>query len=217
MDFKRLFRFLRDLNKNNHKEWMDANRKEYHAVRDSYKKWLEALDNELSTTDTDYEHTPPGKALNRINNNLLYHPNRPVYKDNFGAVLDKSPYKSEFYIHLGISESFIAGGFYRPDKGILTSIRDAIDYDGEELQKILNKPSFRKLFPDGLYDDRLKTTPKGYDKEHPHIDLLRNKSYVVTHDFKETEITSPGFKEEVISVYRELLPFRNYLSRAITV
>ncbi len=217
MDFKRLFRFLRDLNKNNHKEWMDANRKEYHAVRDSYKKWLEDLDAELSAIDTDYEHTPPGKALNRINNNLLYHPNRPVYKDNFGAVLDKAPHKSEFYIHLGISESFIAGGFYRPDKEILASIRDAIDYDGEELQKILNKPAFRKLFTEGLYDDRLKTTPKGYDKEHPHIDLLRNKSYVVVHNLKETAITSPGFKEEVIAVYRELLPFRNYLSKAVTV
>ncbi|MBC9797826.1 DUF2461 domain-containing protein [Sinomicrobium weinanense] len=217
MDFTRLFRFLRDLNTNNHKEWMDAHRKEYHTVRDSYKKWLETLDAELSATDPDYEHTPAGKALNRINNNLLYHPNKPVYKDNFGAVLDKSPVKSEFYIHLGISESFIAGGFYRPEKNILASIRDAIDYDGEELRKILGKPSFKKLFGGGLYDDRLKGNPKGYTKDHPQIELLRYKSYVVVHELSEKEITSPGFMEEVISVYRKLLPFRNYLSKAITV
>lgn len=196
---------------------MDAHRTAYYQVRDGYKQWVEALDAELAEIDPDYEHTPSGRALNRINNNLLYHPDRPVYKDHFGVVMDKIPGKSEFYIHLGISESFIAGGFFRPEREILASIRDAIDYNGEVLEDILNKPSFRKLFPDGLYNDRLKTTPKGYHKTHPHIRLLRNKSYVVTHNLTQTEITSPGFRDKVISVYRELIPFRDYLNTAITV
>jgi uncharacterized protein (TIGR02453 family) len=217
MNFKALFDFLEDLNKNNNKEWMDENRKRYHSIRDEYLKWLMNLDVELSEIDSDYYPTPKKKILNRINNNLLYHPNKPTYKDHFGAGLDKRPKTSDFYIHLGINESFLAGGFYKPKSDILKSIRDAIDYDGEELKAILNKSSFKNTFGEMMDDDMLKTSPKGYSKNHEHIDLLRYKSFAVMHKINEKDIYSDNFKNHIKKVYLEMLPFRRYLNKAVSV
>ncbi|NER17277.1 DUF2461 domain-containing protein [Spongiivirga citrea] len=217
MSFQNLFYFLHDLNKNNHKEWMDAHRKEYHAVRDWYKNWLEALDSELAKIDPNYSHTPSKKAINRINNNLMFHPNKPVYKDHFGAGVDMVRGECDFYIHLGINECFLASGFYKPEPKTLKSIRDAIDYNGEELKKILNKKSFKKYFPELMQDDILKTAPKGFAKDHPHIDLLRLKSFAVAHPITREQVLQDDFMEFLIAVYKEVLPFRNYLNEAVSV
>ncbi|TBW26535.1 DUF2461 domain-containing protein [Gramella sp. KN1008] len=217
MSFSKLFEFLRKLNLNNNKEWMDVHRQEYHEVRDFFIHWLNELDIKLAKIDPDYSPTTGKHAINRINNNLMFHPDKPVYKDHFGAGLDKEKGKGDFYIHIGINESFVAGGFYRPGKNILHSIRAAIDYNGDEFKKILNKKSFKNTFAELLEDDKLISSPKGYAREHKHIDLLRNKTFAVKHDFTKKEILREDFQDEVIKVYKEMLPFRRYLNKAVTV
>lgn len=218
MNFKILYDFLEDLQKNNSKEWMDANRKRYHTVRDTYIEWLETMNSTLAAIDDDYFDTPGKKAINRINNNLLFHPNKPIYKDHFGAGLDQRSKQGDFYIHIGISESLIAGGYYHPDSKILRSIRDAIDYNGEELKAILAKKSFKKTFG-SLFDDgnQLINAPKGFPKDHPHIDLLRYKTFAVESSLSRKEVMQDNFPEKVVHVYKEMLPFRRYLNEAVTV
>jgi uncharacterized protein (TIGR02453 family) len=214
-----MYDFLRDLQKNNSKEWMDAHRKKYEEVRNWYIGWLNELDVELGKVDPDYHATDGRKAINRINNNLMFHPDKPVYKDHFGAGMDLSENgkQGDFYIHLGTEESFIAGGFYHPKKEILDSIRDAIDYNGEAYLEIINKPSFSKTFD--IIDDgnSLKTAPKGYDKEHKHIELLRQKTFAVQHNVTQNEVTQEDFKQICVEVYQEMKPFRAYLNKAVTV
>ena len=113
--------------------------KKYHEVRDFYIEWLDKMNVKLAEIDPNYFDTPGKKAINRINNNLMFHPNKPIYKDHFGAGLDQESKQGDFYIHLGTSESFIGGGYWHPSSKILKSIRQAIDYNGEELKKILKK------------------------------------------------------------------------------
>ncbi|RFN59466.1 DUF2461 domain-containing protein [Marixanthomonas ophiurae] len=217
MNFKSLYQFLRNLQKNNNKEWMDAHRGEYHTVRDSYIDWLNEMDIKLAAIDADYTPTTGKKAINRINNNLMFHPNKPIYKDHFGAGLDQESKQGDFYIHLGVNESFIGGGYWHPSSKILKSIRAAIDYNGEELKRILNKQSFKALFGDMIVDDPLKTSPKGYSQDHKHIDLLRRKSFAVSCPLTQKEVMASNFEEKVIAIYKEMLPFRRYLNQAVTV
>lgn len=220
MSFYKMFSFLRDLQKNNSKEWMDAHRKDYEEVRDWYKEWLNELDAELGKVDPDYHSTEGKRAINRINNNLMFHPDKPIYKDHFGAGLDLSENgkQGDFYIHLGTNESFIAGGFYKPKKEVLDSIRDAIDYNGSELKKIYNKKSFKNIFGNLIDDgDSLKTSPKGYSMDHEHIDLLRRKTFAVQTSITQKEVMSDDFKMRCVEIYKEMLPFRKYLNKAVTV
>ena len=217
MDFKELFSFLDELDRNNSKEWMDRNRKAYHHLRGSFIQWLDLLDMRLYQIDPEYYPTPGKTGINRINNNLLFHPDRPVYKDHFGAGLDKAPGMGDFYIQIGIRESLLAGGLWRPEARKLRSIREAIDYDGDTLVRILNRPSFKSAFGNLYEDEKLQTAPKGFSKDHSHIDLLRHKTFAVVHPLDETVILSPDFDEQVIEIYREMLPFRRYLNKGISV
>jgi uncharacterized protein (TIGR02453 family) len=217
MSFYKLYDFLRDLQKNNNKEWMDENRKRYHEVRDWYIDWLNQLDIELGKVDPDYISTDGRKAINRINNNLMFHPNKPIYKDHIGAGLDQKTKQGDFYIEIGLSQNLLAGGFWRPKKEILQSIREAIDYNGEELKAIINKPSFIKTFGGLWEDDKLKTAPKGFSKEHPHIDLLRNKTFAVEVTLSQDQVLADNFEKTIIAVYKEMLPFRRYLREAVSI
>ncbi|AXT51246.1 DUF2461 domain-containing protein [Aquimarina sp. BL5] len=218
MNFNDLFQFLSELQQNNNKEWMDANRKWYQKIRNSFIDWLDHLDTEFAKIDPDYYPTSGKKGINRINNNLLFHPNKPVYKDHFAAGLDQRSKQGDFYIQIGINDCELAGGYWKPDNKILNSIREAIDYNGDELLKIINKKTFRKTFGQ-LYDDgdSLKKAPKGYTMDHQHIDLLRRKTIAVIHPLTKEEILQGNFNERVIEVYKEMLPFRRYLNEAVTV
>lgn len=217
MKFYQIFEFLRNLQNNNSKEWMDAHRSEYQEVRDSFIDWLEQINIKLGALDSDYHHTPGKKAINRINNNLMYHPNKPIYKDHFGAGLDQVSKQGDFYIHLGTSETFIGGGYWHPSSKILKSIRGAIDYNGDDFKNIINKNSFRNMFGGLVEDDSLKTAPKGYSHDHDHIELLRRKSFAIRHDFTQKEVQKDDFEQKIIAVYKEMLPFRRYLNKAVTV
>ena len=147
----------------------------------------------------------------------MFHPHKPIYKDHFGAGLDKRPRTGDFYIEIGVEKSLFAGGLWRPSPKVLRSIRDAIDYNGEELKKILNKPSFKKRFG-GLYEDeKLKTAPRGFSNDHPHLDLLRHKTFAVSLTFSTDRVFQKDFEDFLFATYFEMLPFRTYLNKALSV
>ena len=217
MDFKALFDFLEELTRNNHKDWMDRHRGTYRALRSDFIAWLDRLDAALADLDPEYYPTPGRIGINRINNNLMFHPDRPVYKDHFGAGLDKAPGTADFYIEIGLSQPMLAGGLWRPGPERLRRVREAIDYDGEVLQAILDGPQFRESFG-GLYpDEPLSRMPKGYREGHPHADLLRNKTFAVVRLLSRDEILAPDFEALILKTYREMVPFRRYLNRALGV
>ena len=217
MSFYQVLDFLRDLNKNNHKAWMDEHRDRYHEVRDFMLDWIGELDQRLQKEDANYRPTPAKKAISRINNNKVFKPDSPTYRDYFGAELNQGDGRPIFYVSVGLSWSFIGGGFHRPNNDRLTSIRAAIDYDGDELKKIISKKSFADTFSELTKGDSLKTAPKGYANDHRHIDLLRLKSFAVMHNITQKDIVADDFTEKVVSIYREIIPFNRYLEKAVSI
>lgn len=217
MSFHQVFNFLRDLNQNNHKEWMDENRKRYEESRNFVMEWANNTMAKIAKADKQFKPITGKKAINRINNNLLYHPDKPVYKDHFGVEMNLSGGPSGFYIQMGLSHNFIGGGIWSPTKDQLEKIRGAIDYDGEELKKIINKKSFKNTF-DGLSEqDKLKTAPRDYSQDHKHIDLLRLKRFATMVSITQKEIASDDFDEKVVNYYKEMMPLGRYLNKAVSI
>ncbi|MBM7279325.1 DUF2461 domain-containing protein [Gordonia rubripertincta] len=107
---------------------------------------------------------------------------------------DKSPYKTHqgafvavapatgYYIQIGAPGVRVGAGFYEAGPARLAELRKAIDHDrhGPELERIV-----RKLLKAGweIGGDRLKTAPRGYDVDHPRIELLRHKSLFAGRDY----------------------------------
>ncbi|MFT5746619.1 MAG: hypothetical protein ACI9XO_002475 [Paraglaciecola sp.] len=217
MNTTKTLNFLQDLQQNNSKDWMDANRSRYHDVRDDFLSFIDGINSQLVKTYPQYLDTPAKKAIERINNNLMFHPERPTYKDHFGATLDKVMKGSDYYISIGLQECFIAGGMWHPNREQLRSIREAIDYNGTELRAIIEEKTFKKTFGALFQRDTLKTAPQSFDINHPHIDLLRLKSFAVIKRLTLEEVRAADFEDNLVKWYAVLSPFLQYLRKAMTV
>jgi len=215
MNMKALFAFLRELQQHNHKEWMDENRSRYQQLREDFIAFLNAVNQRVKAVDPDYLGMPGREAISRINNNLLYHPELPTYKDHFSADLAGEKNASAFYVHIGLSGSFVGGGFYRPPSAVLKKIRAAIDYDGERLREIIEAPDFKKTFGGLMEGGQLKTAPQGYPRDHRHINLLRLKSFAAARSFDRSEVMAGNFPDELVRTYEQMKPFRDYLNQAV--
>jgi uncharacterized protein (TIGR02453 family) len=211
--------FLKNLQKNNNKEWMDAHRAAYEIARDAFKEIVSILITEVIRFDEDLAGLAPKDCIFRINRDIRFSKDKTPYKTNFGAALSEGGRRSPnavYYLHLQpYDESFIAGGMYMPDKEYLAKIRQEVDYNPEELKKIVKAPDFKKYFG-SIQGEKFSRPPKGYDITHPNIELLKLKSFIVIHRFTDEKVTSENFITNIIPMYQTIQPFIRYLNVAIS-
>ncbi|NNC71115.1 MAG: DUF2461 domain-containing protein, partial [Flavobacteriaceae bacterium] len=144
---------------------------------------------------------------------------------------DKTPYQPHFagsfsrqgkhlrggyYLRIRPGESFLAGGFWEPNKEDLFRIRKEFELDDAEIRKILRDKKYVKYFGGRFEGEELKTAPKGFDKEHPAIDLIRKKGFIAVRNFSDKDILSANFLKEVDDTYKALRPFFDYMSEVLT-
>lgn len=206
-----IFEFLKALTANNSKTWMDANRAWYQEARDEVVSVFQPILTDLKEIDPRIVQPDARKAINRINNNLMFHPERPTYKDHFGIGFGFGKGLADFYIHLGLSETFIAGGLWHPDSATLKRVRQEIDYEGEKLQQIIDAKPFSEWF-ELFREDALKTSPKGYSGNHPRIELLRLKSIAAMRPITREDIFSDHFHDLVLDSYRAIVPLLDFVN-----
>jgi len=172
----------------------------------------------LLTFDESLAGLNPRKLGFRIYRDVRFSKDKRPYKINMGAGFSahgKMEQEPGYYIHIEPGKSFIAGGLYMPDSENLSRIRQEIDYNTDTFLKILNDRKFKKLFPSLDDFDKLKTAPKGYPKDHPHIDLLKHKSYIVSHYFTDKEVLDKKFAKKAAEVAKTLKPLNDFLRAAI--
>lgn len=216
LDF--VLKFLKDITRNNNRNWFEKNKSRYVEAKGAFDDFLEALHNELLKFDESLAGLNPRKLAFRIYRDVRFSKDKRPYKINMGAGFStrgKMEQEPGYYIHIEPGNSFVAGGLYMPDSENLGKVRQEIDYNADAFLKILNDRKFKKYFS-GLDDfDRVKTAPKGYAKDHPHIDLLKNKSFVVSHYFTDVQVKDKKFARRVAEVCRAIKPMNDFFKRAL--
>ena len=98
----------------------------------------------------------------------------------------------------------------------LAKIRQEIDYSGDQLLKIFKEKKFKKNYAKFWDEDKLKTAPKGYAKDHPHVEWLKLKSFIVIHAFKDSEVTDKKFLKNLVEVMKSAKPLNEFLKEAVS-
>ena len=210
--------FLTDLAQNNHKDWMDANKKRYQEAKAEVIDLVDQVIQKSVAFAPELSGLEAKKALFRINRDIRFSKNKDPYKTNFGASIVHGGRKSGnpgFYIHLMPGSNFVGGGVYQPSADILQKVRQEIDYNGKELMAILNNADFRKTYGEPYGEDKLKTAPRGYSVDHEHIELLQLKHYVFMRSATDKEVTGSNFVDRVVKSFEVLQPFNEFLRRAL--
>ena len=119
------------------------------------------------------------------------------------------------------NETCVMAGVYDVGSQDLANIRRNIIQNADLLREALTLPIIKETFGrDGvaaLYDkDKLKVAPKNIARDHPEIELLRFKSFVVGKTFSDLDVVSPGFLDKVLDVYEALVPFVAILNAWVT-
>ena len=210
--------FLRDLGKNNNKEWFDENRKRYETERKRFIEFIQQTIDTIAKFDKSIAGVEASKSIFRINRDIRFSNDKSPYKTNFGASIKKGGKQNRFvgyYVHLQPGQIFAGGGLYAPEPDALKAVRDEIYFNLPEFEKILNHKTFRSEFS-GLDDiEKLKTAPKGYEKDHPSIPYLQHKHFVVSRGFTDAEATSPDFPKQLEKLFKAQQPFVDFVNRAI--
>jgi uncharacterized protein (TIGR02453 family) len=121
-----------------------------------------------------------------------------------------------YYIHIEPGKSFVAAGIYMPDSANLAKIRQEVDYNAASLLKIFNNKNFKKYFSSLDDFDKVKTAPKGYPKDHPHIDLLKNKSFIVSYSFTDKQVKDKNFVKQATQVCKTAKQLNDFIREAIS-
>lgn len=218
MQLDLILQFLRKLRRNNNREWFERHKQQYLEAKKIFEDFLEAFHKELLQFDESLAALNPRKQAFRIYRDVRFSRDKRPFKENMGAAFSqngKMEQEAGYYIHLEPGNCFVAGGLYMPDAVNLARVRQEIDYNGEILIGILNNKSFKKYFKALDEIDKLKTTPKGYPPNHPYIELLRNKSFVVSYAFSDEEVSRHGFVKKAARVCKAMKPFNDFLNTAI--
>jgi uncharacterized protein (TIGR02453 family) len=166
----------------------------------------------------DVIETPSGKkSLNRIYRDVRFKKDKTPYKTHWGGGLYRAgaDRRGSYYYHVGLDHSFVMGGFFGPNSQDLLHFRNQIAMDADPLRSILESKSFKDTFGE-LQGDQLKTAPKGFEKDHPEIDLLRYKQYIIRHNFTREQVLNPNFPKTLSDTFRKMRPFLDCMTEMIT-
>ena len=214
---KSTLEFLSKLSKNNNKEWFDKNRPTYELAKTNFKKFVSELIISTAKFDPSIKHLEAKDCIFRINRDVRFSKNKAPYKNNFGAILSpggKKSFSAGYYVQLQPGESFIAGGMWQPPTPQTNAIRQEIDYNTSEFKKIIGNKDFKKFLGKLSEEDKLKSVPKGYDKTHPEIELLKFKSYITVHNLKDADVLSKNFLKHCNEVMKAMQPLNLFLRKA---
>ncbi len=217
MDVQQIHKFLNGLTANNSKAWMDEHKKDYQAAKSNFIDLVQNSINTASKFDDEIVNEEAKKCVFRLNRDVRFSKNKDPYKTNFGGAICKGGRRTGnpgYYIHIMPGNNFVGGGLFQPQPDFLKKIRQEIDYNAPELVKIINSVNFKEYFSDP-YDDKVKTAPKGYPKDHPHIDLIRYRSFIYMRQFTDLEAQSADFPKLIIETFKALKPYIDFLRRGL--
>ena len=208
--------FMTSLSYNNDRDWFIKNKPAYLEAKENFESIIQEILNRVTEFDPILKGLEVKNCVYRINRDIRFSNDKSPYKTHFGAFIVRGGKKNAdkfagYYIHVEPGKSIIAGGAYMPPTPWLSAIREKVDSEPEELLKIINSKEFIKYF--GKVDgEKLKKAPKGYPSDHPNIELLKLKSFLVVNEVSDELLLSEKYLNHVVNVLKVMKPLNDYLS-----
>jgi len=210
---KEALNFFKKLKKNNNRDWFNDHKTEFKTIEAEVKKVYNTIFENIKSHD-DLDKL----KMFRIYRDVRFSKDKTPYKTHFGCSFRRAKPKLRggYYLHLAPNnESFLATGFWDPNKDDLLRIRKEFEMDDQEIRSILSNKKFKSVWGN-LEGEELKSAPRDFDKEHKAIDLIRKKQFIFTKKYTDKEVTSEGFINEIDNSFKAIRPYFNYMSDVLT-
>ena len=209
---KNTISFLKKLKLNNNRDWFNENKGKFKAIQTDIKIFAQEVKDSLNLSD-DIEKL----KIFRIYRDLRFSKDKTPYKKNIGMAFHraKPELRGGYYLEISADDSFIAVGFWNPNKEDLLRIRKEIEIDGQEFKSIINQKKIKDIWGD-IKGEEVKTSPKGFNADHEHIEMIKKKQFIFIKKLKEEDILDKNFQEKLINSFISIRPFFDYMSEILT-
>jgi uncharacterized protein (TIGR02453 family) len=205
--------FLNNLTANNNRNWFTENKPEFTEILNHAKTLFTEMQVNLEKHD-EIEKMKVYRIYRDVRfskDKTPYNPRLAVSFSRLGAAL-----RGGYFLQIKPGETMIGGGFWQPEKDDLYRLRKEIELDATEFRDVLNATNYKKYFGGTFEGEELKSAPRGFDKEHPDVDLLRKKGFIAIRKFSDKQVLATNFLEEVDATFKAMRPFFNLFSDVLT-
>jgi uncharacterized protein (TIGR02453 family) len=218
--------YLRQLSRNNRREWFEAHRPVYEGeLREPMRALIEEVDTRLARVAPEIVGEPR-RSLFRIHRDIRFSRDKSPYKTNAGCWFyhrdagrgvggEAAGGGAGFYFHLEPGQYFVAGGIWMPPRPTLARLREALAEDHRGLAAILRSPAFRRRFGALDPEHQLVRLPRGFASGHPAEPWLRFQSFTVSRALTESQVLSPKLPDLLVREFAALTPFVRWLNGAL--
>jgi uncharacterized protein (TIGR02453 family) len=208
--------FLKDLSKNNNRDWFNEHKERYVEAHDNIIAFADALLVEMNKHD--HIETASGKkSVYRIYKDVRFAKDKTPYNTHWSASFKRATKKLRggYYFRIEPGNSLLACGFWGPDPDDLKRIRQDIDVNYPAWRNMLADKTLAETF-DAMFGSQVGSAPRGYAKDHPAIDLLRYKQFIFSCKFTDNEVCSPDFLYNLDTRFKKLRSFLDFMSEVLT-
>ena len=213
---KSTFDFLKKLAANNNREWFNAHKLQYELAKGNAEQFVDSLIEKMNKHD-EIETTSGKQSLYRIYNDVRFAKDKSPYHPRFAGYLKRrKPFlRGGYYFWIKPGATHIACGFSYPNSNDLKRIRQDIEINHDVWTSLLKVRTIQTHFGK-MKGEQVKTAPRGFQKDHPAIELLRYKQFWFEHSFSNTEVIGDDFLQNVNNAFKGIRPFFDYMSEVLT-
>ena len=219
MHIRDLSRFLFELSESNNRAWFVMNKPRYDILRAEFLQLVTELIAGLGKSDPAIAGCDPKKALFRINRDVRFRADKSPYKTTFSASILPSGRKKPsegggpaYYFQMDATgRLFYAVGEYIPPSDRLRAIRTHIVTDTAGFSKMLKNKSLMQTFGTLQEEGKLIRPPKGFDPDHPCLEQLKLKSFMVWTECSLDGMNAEQLQETLIKGFKSAYPLVSWL------
>ena len=236
MDSKLILAFLRDVMRNNNREWFQAHRAAYDEARAEFEQGIAKAIGRIADFDQEIAHVSVKDTTYRFYRDTRFSPDKSPYKNHFGAYINahgKKALRGGYYIHLEPGNCLLAVGNYWLPTNVLTACRNEMMSNTEQWLKCVNRKDFKKYFlsdlaaqnpfwgdtqgngSSGFGLERLKTCPAGFPKDWKYVEWLRLKDYCAWRGVQEDFFIGDGWLDEMTKIFKAAKPMMDFVNAVI--
>lgn len=220
---RELVTFFAGLQKNNSKRWFEEHRNLYEThVKKAMLDFVSAVGERLPEVSPEIvADARINGSVYRIYRDVRFSKNKMPYKTHTAAVFYHRQGKKHEYpgFYFQISHEGIkwGAGHFKITPEQLSRIRAFVARNPDMWFAITNEPLFKATFGE-IRGERLKRPPKGYNGDHPAVEALKQKQFLVlAEEPVKLYLENPAVVERTIEMYQIAAPFVEMLCIALGI
>lgn len=217
---KDTLKFLRQLKKNNNREWFNEQKPRYEkSVLFPAMDLVNAMAGPIEKISPCFTAVAKrsGGSIMRIYRDVRFSKNKSPYKTNVGIhfrhMQGKDVHAPGFYFHISPEEIFFGAGIWCPPNPELNKIRSLIDDDQERWKKTIRNKTIKANFE--RTGTTLKRPPRGYSEEHPFIADLKLKDHILVTQLEETDLLDKQLVSKIAKNMKLTMKYVSFLCDAL--